>query len=315
MPSLCQVALSVLDPARSARFYETLGLMPAGGMGWIRGPVAERVQGIPGARATCRWLIDDGPFFQLEIFAFERPEPSPQPDDRNAADLGYNRLAIRLPDLGGALKRLSEQGFSPIAEPTDVDGRPCAALRDPDGVIVELLQADERGVRVLGIGISVETLEIGARLLCDELGLRAVDAVSERESLWGLEGASREALRLEVDGRWVELCRYESPRPRPRRDGALLSDQGIMNIAFGCRSRGAFRRMRLRLVRAGCRPNLRAELGLLSSVYLTDPQGLSLELLYCSPRGDAFFGFRPPPPWARALMADPTRHSPAIPKT
>ena len=81
VPPLNQIALSVVDLRRTERWFrEGFGLLPAGGSRlMMRGALAARVQGLPGAASTCWWLVGRNPWFQLELFQFERPSAKPMP--------------------------------------------------------------------------------------------------------------------------------------------------------------------------------------------------------------------------------------------
>ena len=82
MAHLNQIAMSVLDLRRTQRWYaEVFGFLPAGGTRAFKGYLAEKVQGVPGARSTCWWIVDQKDYFQLELFEFERPEVRPMPPD------------------------------------------------------------------------------------------------------------------------------------------------------------------------------------------------------------------------------------------
>ena len=96
----------------------------------------------------------------------------------------------------------------------------------------------------------------------------------------------------------IEFVRYERPVWRARPAGYLISDQGILNVAFGCSSRKEFNATYARLIRLGFRPNSApwSVPGRATVVYFTDDQGLSVELLYVEPDGMEYMGFVPPTP-------------------
>ena len=77
----------------------------------------------------------------------------------------------------------------------------------------------------------------------------------EHEALWGLEGAKRESLLLWADDMLVELVHYTEPAGRPWPPGYRISDQGLLNIAFGFRRRAEFEAAHRRCLEAGLRPN------------------------------------------------------------
>ena len=71
---LCQIAMSVTDLPRTHAWYTgVFGFVPCAGTNAFKGYLAEKVQGVPGARSSCWWLGDGQDFFQLELFQFEQP--------------------------------------------------------------------------------------------------------------------------------------------------------------------------------------------------------------------------------------------------
>jgi hypothetical protein len=77
---------------------------------------------------------------------------------------------------------------------------------------------------------------------------------------------------------------YLSPGPQPWPEGYRISDQGILNIAFGARNRHDFFEVYRRCVAAGARPNCPPKhLPGAGVVYVNDAQGFSFELLWTKP--------------------------------
>ena len=148
------------------------------------------------------------------------------------------------------------------------------------------------------VTLSVPDLERSRRFFAGTLGLEPADGLqlhgSEHEALWGLEGARRESLLLWADDMLVELVHYTEPAGRQHPSGYRISDQGLLNIAFGFRRRDEFEAAHARCVEAGLRANgppLR--LGAWSVVYFNDDQGFSVELLHVEPWYEGRMGFRP----------------------
>jgi short-subunit dehydrogenase/catechol 2,3-dioxygenase-like lactoylglutathione lyase family enzyme len=148
------------------------------------------------------------------------------------------------------------------------------------------------------VTLSVPSLERSRRMFANVLGLDPAEDVSlhtpEHERLWGLEGASRESLALWADDFLVELVEYSDPVGRPWPPGYRISDQGLLNVAFGFRNRREFDTAYRRCREAGLTSNgppLR--LGAWSVVYVNDDQGFSIELLHAEPWFEGRLGFRP----------------------
>jgi short-subunit dehydrogenase/catechol 2,3-dioxygenase-like lactoylglutathione lyase family enzyme len=308
---LSQIALSVADVRRSQRWYRrVLGLEPAGGTSLFAGPLASMVQGLPRVASTCWWLVDRQELFQLELFEFRSPLTRPMPVDWRPCDVGYTTISLWVADLDRATSRAKEEGTPPLTAATGPPGARRVCVRDPDGVLLELMEDDPRaeprrsrprarvGAVVRSVTLSVPKLERSRRFFVDALGLEPADGLAlhgpEHEALWGLEGASRDSLALWADDMIVELVEYQDPVGKPWPPGYRISDRGVLNIAFGFRRRDEFEVAHRRCVEAGARgngPPLR--LGAWSVVYVNDDQGFSVELLHVEPWYERRMGFRP----------------------
>ncbi len=144
---LNQIAFSVIDLRRTERWFrEGFGFAPAGGSRlMMSSPLAERIQGLPGAASTCWWLVGRNPWFQLEFFQFERPMARPLPLDFRPCDIGYTRIGLWVEDFDATLERLARLGTQPIAAPVGPRGGRRACVRSPDGVHVEIMEDDPLG--------------------------------------------------------------------------------------------------------------------------------------------------------------------------
>lgn len=164
-PPLNQIALSVVDLPRTHAWYTgAFGFVPCSGTNAFRGYLAEKVQGVKGARSSCWWLGDRQSFFQLELFQFERPETRKLPADWRPCDIGYSTLALHLKNFDETLDRLHALGSPVLSEPMGSVGSRRVCVRDPEGVLIELFEADPVAQRsaparpevpVLTLGVSV----------------------------------------------------------------------------------------------------------------------------------------------------------------
>jgi short-subunit dehydrogenase/catechol 2,3-dioxygenase-like lactoylglutathione lyase family enzyme len=308
---LSQIALSVTDLRRTQGWYrEVLGLEPAGGTNLFAGPLATMVQGVPRSASTCWWLVDRQDFFQIELFEFRSPLVRPLPADWRPCDIGYTMVSLCVTDLDRTLERAASAGTPPLTDPLGEPGARRACVRDPEGVLIELMEDDPRAVEVRerprpgleavtrSVTLSVPDLGRSRRLFTEVLGLDVAEGASlhlpEHEALWGLEGAQRDSVLLWADDIGVELVSYTDPAGRPWPPGYRISDQGLLNVAFGFRERAEFEATQRRCVEAGLRANgppLR--LGAWSVVYVNDDQGFSVELLHVEPWYERQMGFRP----------------------
>jgi catechol 2,3-dioxygenase-like lactoylglutathione lyase family enzyme len=298
---LSQVAFSITDNQRMKSFYcDLLGFRPSGGTRRFRGPAASKIQGLPDAASTCRWYVDGSELFQLEMFEFESPKARPRPAGWRPCDIGYTRITLAVAELESLVDRLGEAGYPCIAGIKEHGGRKRACVSDPEGVLVELVQA---GVGELAPGypvafksvaLSVPDLEKSKRFLADVLGVpMAGDKPIDRDELWGLPDAKSDSLLFRMGRREIELRQYHEPVPAPRPEDYRLSDQGLLNMALGFRNKRELRKTYERALTAGYRANCRIfDYVFGSCVYLNDDQGFSVELISCWPVGERFIGFR-----------------------
>ena len=120
----------------------------------------------------------------------------------------------------------------------------------------------------------------------------------EHEALWGLAGATTESRLFDGGEVLIEVVQYLDPVGKPRPDDYRLSDQGILNIAFGARRKTDFDTVYRRAEAFGAQPNCRPVHlpGAGSVVYVNDPHGFSVEILRTTPGlADRIFGFEPRP--------------------
>ena len=311
-PSLVQVAFSVVDLAATERWFrDGLGFWPAGGSRrMMRGPLASSVQGLPHVASTCWWMVDRNEFFQLEMFQFERPSARLMPHDARPCDIGYARIGVWAADFDGTLTRLARVGSRPLSDPIGPAGERRACVRTPDGVHVEIMENDPLAwrpaagrsacpVALRSVTLSVPDLARSEEFFRHGLGLqRSAVALREpeHEALWRLAGARTRGTVLDAGAFLVELVQYLDPIGRPRPPGQKISDQGILNIAFGARHRRDHRELYDRATAAGARPNrrpLHTPGG--GVVYVNDTDGFSVELLWMSQRMRRYWGFTPRP--------------------
>jgi len=331
MAHLNQIAMSVTDLRRTHAWYrEVFGFVPAGGTSAFKGYLAEKVQGVKGAASTCWWLLDQQDYFQLELFEFERPAVRPLPADWRLCDIGYGMVGLHVVDFDAVLQRLSEQGSEPMSEPMGEAGGRRVCVRDPEGVLLEIMEDDvlasSAGSPIRGsvpvvtrsITVSVADLNKSRSFFVGALELEEVSDLclhnESHEALWGLPGAQREVLLVRAGDVLVELVQYSDPIGCKRAPDYRISDQGLLNIALGFRSRKEFERIYQRCLQAGITGNWRPlRLGAWSVVYVNDEQGFSVELLHVQSWYDGRMGFKPKPApaykrsthmknWDRALI-------------
>ena len=313
-PPLNQIAFSVVDLRLTERWFrQGFGLVPAGGSrALMRGPLAANVQGLPRAASTCWWLLGRNSWFQLELFQFDRPIAKLMPAHFRPCDIGYTRVGIWVEDFDATLKRLAGLRSQPLTAPQGQLGERRACVRNPDGVYVEIMENDplpqfkRRGrldcpAAIRSVTMSVPVMSDAAAFFETGIGLKASTVVlhtPEHEALWGLAGATTESKLFDGGEVLIEVVQYLDPVGKPRPHDYRLSDQGILNIAFGARRKADFNAVYRRAEAFGAQPNCRPVHlpGAGSVVYVNDPHGFSVEILHTKPGlADRIFGFEPPP--------------------
>jgi catechol 2,3-dioxygenase-like lactoylglutathione lyase family enzyme len=234
----------------------------------------------------------------------------PIPADWRPSDVGYSRIGFHVIDFDAILARIARTSGVLLSDPIGKPGQRRVCLRDPDGIVVELMEDDIRPggdalpehadipVTARSITLSVPDLRHAERFWVDALGLVKDDGgrihTDAHEEMWGLGGASKASLLLWAGDFAVELVEYATPRYRPRPAGYMLSDQGILNIALGTMDRSSFDRRYAAVLEHGYTSN--AEPWTLSNVatvvYVNDDQGFNVELLHVEPSALQRMGFR-----------------------
>ncbi|MCV6615857.1 MAG: VOC family protein, partial [Cellvibrionaceae bacterium] len=156
----------------------------------------------------------------------------------------------------------------------------------------------EAGVATRFVRASVADLQKSRRFFVEALGLQEAAELQlhspEHEALWGLAGAECDSLLLWAGDYLIELVQYRQPSGKPLPADSRISDQGLLNIALGFRSRSALDQVFRRCEQMGYRANSRpVSFGSWAVTYVNDDQGFSVELLFVRPWFDWFMGFVP----------------------
>lgn len=248
---IVQVAFSAVDSAATLNWYqEVFGFIPSGENLVAGGPEVAAMTGLPDFDADIFWLNDTSDWFQLEFFSFRRPTPKAAPRTPHA--LGWNLVGIEVADLDAVLERLRGRG----AHVGEVIGsaparRVCTV--DPEGAWIELRERDDDGPWRSAAVREVPATVVFARAVVSDLDLfrsffeRALGLedtgrtlhTAEDERLWGAEPTSSRSSVLTADaaafGMCIELVEYDSFTPQALGDDYLVSDQWLLNVAFGSR--------------------------------------------------------------------------------
>jgi catechol 2,3-dioxygenase-like lactoylglutathione lyase family enzyme len=225
MPA-AQVAFSVLDLERTVAWWrEVFELAPAGGSIELTGPEAARAQGLPASESRILWLVDQQDFFQLEFFRFTEPEPRPLPHDWRPSDIGYSLVGVHVQDFDATLERAASVGSDPVGPLREQPGARRAALRDPEGAIVEIMEDDPRapaeGHRMRPdipcacryVRATVSDLQASHAFFVDTLGCQPADSdlLHGDEALWGLANAQVQRAAVWAGDFVIEFATYIDP--------------------------------------------------------------------------------------------------------
>ncbi|GAA0934890.1 VOC family protein [Pseudonocardia zijingensis] len=300
--NLAQVALCTADlPGTARTFVEVLGFTNAGGKPrW--GADAARIQELPtgdDTRAMMWWLVGGPEFVQIELFQHTVPAQRPRRPGWRPSDMGWVRFGVAVADFDHVMERLRAARLPTLTAPAVVDGARRVCFREPGAdAVVEVMEAGSPGPALRYATASVADLDTARRCFGEGLGLAETDPDAvhrpEHESLWGLEGAHRVCATFRIGDAFLELVQYTTPAPRPPAADALLSDQGIMNAAFGYRDRSDLVRAHTAVTSMGATTSTDVP-SVAGSVYLRLAEGLPFEQLLVPRDLDAVYGFVPQP--------------------
>ncbi|MBT4521346.1 MAG: hypothetical protein HOC23_15205 [Halieaceae bacterium] len=316
---VCQVAFSALNASSLRDWYHSAFGMVKAGMILSAPPMqTDRIQGIsPNPVETISWLVDQQDYFQLEFFQFYRPRSKPRPLDWRPCDIGYNMVGIFAPDFDRVLAQIAAVSDQPLPATTGDIGDRRICVQDPEDNWVEMMERDPIA-QINGADTSVvrPELQCATRFMrvsvpdllktrdsfVNAMGLSVVEDFQlhspEHEALWGLADANAKSVLLRSRNFLVELVEYQSHDPRPRAADYQICDQGLMNIAIGYRDSDSFNMAFKKAQDNGMIPNGNpVDTGLFRVMYVNDPQGFSVEMLYARKPLWSISGFNPGQPY------------------
>lgn len=312
MSTLVQVAICTDDMPRTIRtFVEILGFDSAGGRPrW--GDRASRMQELgtgDDTYAMLWWLIGRQGFGgQVELFHHTSPPQRPRPAGWRPSDLGWTRFGVLVPDFEAVVDRLRAAGLATLTDPFEARGFRRVCFRETGSdVIVEVMEEDpslpaaEAGTSdprpaLAYVAASVSDLDALRRQFTEPIGLPELPSETihgqEHETLWGLPDAQRQVAVFDGGGVLLEAVQYADPAPRPATADALLSDQGLMNIAVGYRERSVLAEAVGKIEAAGATSSVEIP-ETSGSTYLRLNDRLSVEMLLVPTELDEHFGYVP----------------------
>ncbi|HTW38466.1 MAG TPA: VOC family protein [Steroidobacteraceae bacterium] len=140
--SIGHTGITVSDLDRSIHFYrEVLGFAVSAPV-HCTGEMFERVTGVPGAEIDVSFVRAPG--HVIELLCYRKPEGRVRSTLRSC-DPGFWHLALKVSDIERVVQSVWRAGFEPLSPVQGVGEGPLAGLkvvyvRDPDGVVLELLE-------------------------------------------------------------------------------------------------------------------------------------------------------------------------------
>lgn len=293
--AFCQIGMNSDDVVASLRLYSQLfGFSNASGAGAWGDNL--RVQGLgPDAHMLMWWMVGDQPFFQLELFHHGNPKQRPLRPDWNPTDHGWVRFGVEINNFDRVVKGLDKLSI-PVLGTSGTAPTRRLAFRDPQiGCIVEVIERVEGPSPVVTYcTTSVADLDAARTFYGTTIGLEIAPLAGlhepEDEALWGLAGAKREGFLVKLAGGLLEVVEYSSPLGRPRPDDYRTSDQGIVNVGIGSRSKKLVEGAIDRVKADGRTLPYVLHMHDLIATYSVDP-GYEIEFLSPPKELDAFLGY------------------------
>ena len=310
--ALNHVGLSSPDLPRLVAFYrDLLGCGEVAAFSWPVGTTdADEGLGLVDSSADVA-ILNAGNMY-LELFCFHTPTPAPQDPDRPVQDEGITHLCVEVSDVDAVLARLLEGGARAESPVREVGGsRRTAAVRDPDGNVVELQQTlhradptwngrnevvatppagpdDERRTAgladdVLGInhvGMTAHDLDAYLAFYRDASGLTEVARDRwDTTAAGGTAGSAAEHAVLDAGNTYLDVTEYASPAGRRLDPQRPINDHGLNHLCFDVSGMDG---LHAAMVDGGMtfhRAPATMPAGLTTMGYARDPFGNALELI------------------------------------
>ena len=135
------VAISTADIDRLTTFYlENLGFEEVFRLNWEVGD--ETLDSITGLKdSSARIVMLKCGNACIEFFEYASPPPKPGEENRPVCDHGITHVCLQVTDIEAEYERLRAAGMQFHCPPQEVGDLVATYGRDPDGNVVELLQA------------------------------------------------------------------------------------------------------------------------------------------------------------------------------
>lgn len=133
--------ITVSDLERSIRFFRELLGCEVSPVVRAEGPFFEAVTGVPGCRIDVAFVRVPGHVIELLCWR----SPAGHASTLRPCDPGFMHVCLKVEDLDAVVDRVRSAGFEAAGAVRQVQGGPVAGIkavyvRDPDGVVLELIE-------------------------------------------------------------------------------------------------------------------------------------------------------------------------------
>ncbi|KAJ8608752.1 hypothetical protein CTAYLR_007787 [Chrysophaeum taylorii] len=216
--AVSHITLGVSNAARSAKWYERLGLSRvAEDRGVVVMALPEMDEQYDPLAMMCAGLVWDETL----------PPWQPLVVLKETAERGYNRLCVVVADVPHEVERLAAAGI--VASTTKGESS-VASFEDPDGCAVELVAGPEAECGWLLVGVNVRDV---ATSLAAYMALGFVKVVDERVVLRRTKVRSSVIVKPPNGGFWLELVPSSTP---PKHAVSLVVDDLATTVDRLCES-------------------------------------------------------------------------------
>lgn len=241
--SLAHVGYTVSDLERTVAFHARgLGIENHGPQVTDQEYIS-RVTGVKDCRLKIGFVQTAGDVLPVEIIEYTHPKGCW--NRRNTGEVGAWHICWSTDDVDAAVQRLGDNDVHVISEAQTLSegpwkGSSSVLLRDPDGVVVELLapSGQGRGIgRLLGlhhVSLTVADVQEAHRFLCHQLGLEGIapilpDPTSSSAEDAGSSGVGATYAKCPTSGLVVELIQAQTRLEAPWPD---VNDVGCVHLCF-----------------------------------------------------------------------------------
>jgi catechol 2,3-dioxygenase-like lactoylglutathione lyase family enzyme len=241
MIRLSHRGVCVSDLARSEAFYkEGLGFADHQDHGIVQGPEMDKTMELASVKVHAKMLRHpDGPV--IELLHFHQPQAFGPRVRRPMNQYGLTHLAFYVDDIEEAGERIVKAGGAvwPETRARFEAGRITMMIcTDPDGVRIELMQADGVPARFSHSGVCVADLDVAVAYY-RALGFEAAEAFTLDQDVDWLATVTevggvklRAQMMRDQEGATIELLKVLEPGASGSRERRALHQLGLTHIAF-----------------------------------------------------------------------------------